>query len=254
MNKLKRWFNVNKLSLNLIKTKFMLFGKRKTDVAVQIRVDDITVERVQQNVFLGVVIDDKLSWKPHINYLRKKVAKCVGVMQRASHALNQNALLKLYNSFVMSYLTYCIEIWGNSYRSNLLPLVTLQKKAIRIVHRVKFREHTNPLFLRSSNLKFQDLVRYKTAQIMFKASKKTLPTNIQNMFHDRNVHHSYNLRGSNRLYQPKTRTTLKSMCISIQGVILWNSLAEELKASTNIVQFKRLFVKNVMSKYMEKTD
>ena len=114
MNKLKRWFNVNKLSLNLNKTKFMLFGKRKTDVAVQIRVDDITIERVQQNVFLGVVIDDKLSWKPHINYLRKKVAKCVGVMQRASHALNQNALLILYNSFVMSYLTYCIEIWGNS--------------------------------------------------------------------------------------------------------------------------------------------
>lgn len=254
MNKLKRWFNVNKLSLNLKKTKFMLFGKKKTDCAVQIKVGDITIERVQQNVFLGVIIDDKLSWKPHINYLRTKIAKCVGVMQRASHALNQNALLILYNSFIMSYLNYCIEIWGNSFKSNLLPLMTLQKKAIRIVHKVKFREHTNPLFLESSNLKLCDLVTYKTAQIMFKASKKSLPTNIQNMFHERNMHHSYNLRGSNKLYQPKTRTTLKYKCISVQGVILWNGLAEELKASTNLVQFKRLFIKNVMSKYMEETD
>lgn len=107
----------------------MSFGQKRHDVPVQIIIDNVTIEKVKQNVFLGVVIDEKITWKPHISYLQTKVAKCVGIMRRASHALNHNALLILYNSFVMSYLSYCVEVWGNCYKTNLLPLIALQKKA-----------------------------------------------------------------------------------------------------------------------------
>lgn len=254
MNKLKNWFNENKLSLNLKKTKFMLFGNRKNYNSAQLSIDSMIIERVHQNVFLGVVIDEKISWKPHISYLRTKIAKCVGVMRRASQALDHNALVTLYHSFVMSYLNYCVEVWGNCYKTNLLPLISLQKKAIRIVHKRKYNDHTNPLFLKSSDLKLLDLVNYKTAQIMFRASKKSLPSNIQKLFNDRDAHHTHNLRGSNKLYQPKVRTTLKSMCISVRGVLLWNGLAEELKGSSTIIQFKKMFKRNVMIQYLEERD
>lgn len=163
LHKLKNWFNINKLSLNLKKTKCMLFGNRRNDTPVKITINETIIDRVQQNVFLGVVIDEKLSWKPHISYLRSKVAKCVGVMKRCSFVLNQNALFILYHSFIMSYLNYCLEVWRNCYKTNLLPLVTLQKRAIRIVYKVKYNDHTNPFFFKSFNLKLLDLVRYKTA-------------------------------------------------------------------------------------------
>lgn len=251
MYKLKNWFNINKLSLNVKKTKLMLFGNRKKDMPIQITIQNTVIERVEQIVFLGVVIDEKMSWKPHICYLRSKVAKCVGVMKRCSLILNQSALLILYHSFIMSYLNYCIEVWGNCYKSNLLPLIILQKRAIRVVHKVKYNEHTNPLFLNTFNLKLYDLVNYKMAQIMYRASTNTLPVNIQNLFQDRDAHHAYNLRGSHKLYQTKVRTTLKAMCISVRGVTLWNSLSEEMKTCKNLLLFKSMFKRKVMNEYQE---
>jgi len=142
--KLKTWFNINKLSLNLNKTKIMLFSNRKCNIPVKIVIDDTLIEKVQQNTFLGVIIDEKISWKPHISYLRKKVAKCVGMMKRVCNLLNTKARLVLYHSFVMPYLYYCVEIWGNCYKTHLQPLITLQKKAIRIVSGVHHRHHSNP--------------------------------------------------------------------------------------------------------------
>lgn len=252
MNRLKNWFNKNKLSLNLKKTKLMLFGNKKADMPVQISIDNTIIERVKENLFLGIMIDEKISWKPHISYLRKKVAKCIGVMKRSCHVLNQSALLTLYHSLVMSHMSYCIEIWGNCYKTNLIPLVNLQKKAIRLVYKVHYNDHTNPLFLKSQSLKIMDLITFKTAQVMFNASKKCLPGNIQNVFKDRESH-NYNLRRINKLYQPTTNTKRKSMCISVEGVKLWNSLGDELKNCTTLSQFKSLFKKQMLKKYLEET-
>lgn len=254
LHNLKKWFNMNKLSLNLKKTKLVTFGTRKYNLPIQITVDNTIIERVQKNVFLGVVVDEKLCWKPHISHVRIKVAKCIGVMKRCSLVLNPNALFILYHSFIMAYLNYGLEVWGNCYKTNLLPLVTLQKRAIRVAHNVRYDHHTNPLFLNSSNLKLYDLVDLKIAQIMFKASKKSLPANIQALFQDRDAHHEYKLRGTNQLYQPKVRTTLKSMCISVKGVLLWNSLPEEIKMCKNLVQFKKTFKGQVLSNYQEGMD
>lgn len=255
MQTLMNWFNVNKLSLNLKKTKLMCFGFRKINTPVHIMINNTNIERIKQHGFLGVIIDEKLSWKPHINCLRSKVAKCVGVMKRCSLVLNQKSLFILYNSFIMAYLNYCLEVWGNCYKTNLLPLIVLQKRAIRIAHKVKYNDHTSPLFFKSFNLRLDDMVNYKIAQIMYKASKEILPDNIQGLFHDRDAHHSYNLRGTNQFYQTYVRTTLKSRSTSGRGITLWNKLSEEIKHSKSLTHFKKMFKRHVMLKYQkESTD
>lgn len=254
MQTLMNWFNVNKLSLNLKKTKLMCFGYQKIDIPVHIMINNTNIERVQQNVFLGVIIDEKLSWKPHINYLCSKVAKCVGVMKRCSLVLNQKSLLILYNSFIMAYLNYCLEVWGNCYKTNLLALIVLQKRAIRIAHKVKYKDHTRPLFLMSFSLRLDDMVNYKIVQIMYKASKKILPDNIQCLFHDRDAHHSYNLRGTNQFYQAYARTNLKSRSTSERGITLWNKLSEEIKNSKSLTHFKIMFKQHVMLKYQKESN
>lgn len=91
----------------------------------------------------------------------------------------------MYNSLILPYLTYCVEVWGNSYKSNTELIYKLQKKAIRFVHNVGYKEYTNPLFLKSHIIKFSELVKLKTAQIAYKARNNQLPENIQNMFSDR---------------------------------------------------------------------
>ncbi len=74
LDTLKHLFSVNKLSLNVNKTKY-IFGNRKNNMKVQIMIDNIKIERVCENKFLVVFTDHKLCWKPHVDYIKNKNIK-----------------------------------------------------------------------------------------------------------------------------------------------------------------------------------
>ena len=93
------------------------------------------------------------------------------------------------------------------------------------------------------------MVKFKTAQIIYKVNNNLLPNTIQNLFQERDSCRKYVLRGKLRLKQQRVRSTLKRMCISVEGVILWNSLDSEVKLSKNVNQFKRKFRKGVFEIY-----
>ena len=82
----------------------------------------------------------------------------------------------------MPYLNYCAENWGNSYETNLNKIFIKQKRIIRMISKVHFREHTNPLFKKLKILKLNDLIKLRTSMLMYKASNKNLPENLQSMF------------------------------------------------------------------------
>ena len=72
LNKLNEWFAEYKLSLNISKTSFMIFSKRKIDSNVQIQINNYCLERVFVTKFLGVLIDSELNWKAQIASVYKK--------------------------------------------------------------------------------------------------------------------------------------------------------------------------------------
>jgi retron-type reverse transcriptase len=79
---LNDWFMLNKLSLNVQKTNFILFGKtNKLKVSIDIAGENI--EQVQCTKFLGVLVDENLNWKNHITYLKQKLSKCIGIVYRS---------------------------------------------------------------------------------------------------------------------------------------------------------------------------
>lgn len=189
----------------------------------------------------------KINWKPHIKHLQAKVSKSIYVLNKAKHLFNYNSLRLLYCSLVLPYLDYCSEVWGNTYKSSLQAITSLQKRAIRIIHNAGYRDHTNNLFLSSNLLKFMDIVEYKTAIIMYKVQNGILPRNIQERFSDREV--SYNLRGELNLKTKFARTTLKSFTISVCGVKLWNGMQVEFKLCSSVKQFKRKYKEHLITKY-----
>lgn len=250
MCKIKKWFNRNKLSLNLSKTKIILFGNSLRNAQVQIHVDGVEIERVLEHKFLGVIIDDKLNWKSHINHIHNKISRSVSILSKVKHILDHKALHILYCSLIAPYLNYCAEVWGNTYKCSLSSIFILQKRALRIIHKTGYRDHTNPLFLKSKILKFTDLVHFLTAQIIYKAINNLLPDNILKMFSKRE--RGYNLRGELNLKHPRIRTTLKSFCISVCGVKLWNRLSKDMKQCPSMAQFKKRFKDMVFTGYRER--
>lgn len=243
------WFKQNKLSLNLSKSKMMIFGNSNTEAQEAIQIEGVVIERVHEIKFLGVIIDDRISWNSHIKYIATKISRSISVIAKVKHILNIKALHTLYNSLILPYLYYCSMIWGNTYKSTLRPIVMLQKRVIRLIHKVGFLAHTNPLFLKSKIMKFYDIVEFQSVQMLFKARHKLLPSQIQKRFHERTG--CYELRDELNFRTQKHCTTLKSFSLTVKGVQLWNNLEIVIKRSSNINLFKYKYKQKIFAKYRD---
>ncbi len=120
------WFKVNKLSLNVSKTNYMIFNGNRRGEECNISIDGMNVNRVHVTKFLGVLVDDKLSWTNQITSVCKNVAKNTSILYKVKHILNSDSLYTLYCSLVLPYLNYACEIWGNTYQTRINNVILLQ--------------------------------------------------------------------------------------------------------------------------------
>ena len=88
------------------------------------------LKRVKETIFLGVLLNENLSWKSHISHIASKISKSIGIMYKSSIYLTRLALRTLYFALVYPYLNYCVTIWGSTYLTNLNRLILLQKKSL----------------------------------------------------------------------------------------------------------------------------
>ncbi len=104
LNKLHVWLSVNKRSLNVDKTNYILFGNRKNIDNVCISMNNIIITGVRATKFLGVIIDEKLTWKDHISLVRSKLAKTVGILYRVRHFVESVCIVHivLFSVFTIS--------------------------------------------------------------------------------------------------------------------------------------------------------
>ena len=130
--KLSIWFRANKLSLNISKTNFMIFGSKHIPINSLnlLSIDRNAIERVSTVKFLGVVIDDKLSWGPHIKLVAIKLSKGLGILYRVRFCVPASILWIIYDSLIYPYLTYCTLVWGGAYPSLKKSIVVLQNKIV----------------------------------------------------------------------------------------------------------------------------
>ena len=206
LKKVAEWIKANKLSLNLKKTKCMLFSNSLDSLPGNVTFDTTILDEVSSITFLGVCVDNKLSWKCHINNICKTISRNIGVMNKLKYCLPTSALKTLYSSLILPYLNYGVLAWGNTYQTCLDKLFLLQKKALRIVFNLHIRAHTDALFLEHKILKLKDLYSFQLGQFMFKYNNNHLPKIFNDSFH-RNSHvHKYPTRRSNEFHLPLLRT------------------------------------------------
>ena len=241
LSEMSDWLKVNKLSLNVKKTHYMLLtSKRNQKPSVSIAIDGHSIDEVQYTRFLGVYIDNKLNWKKHIAYISGKVSRGIGLIVKARKVLNASALITLYYSFIYPFFTYCNHVWGCAYESNLHSLVLLQKRIVRIITSSKYRDHSEPLIERLKLLKIGDINKYVLGKFMYRLYNNEVPTMFHAMFQKVRSVHGYETRQSNHLYIPKVRTNLGKCKLSYRGPMIWNSiLAAEINPETSGAVFAK---------------
>ena len=197
LSNIASWLKIDKLSLNVNKTQFMMFSRKQNQIEnIVIRIEGQIIERVTQTKFLGVIIDEKLTWRNHVNHISTKTAKGIGILIKARFCLNRETLVYLYYTFTNTwpypYLTCCNSMWGYSFLYNSNRLHLLQKKAVRIISQVNWKTHTEPLFKDLEILPIKDINIYIIAQLMFRFHNGKLPeifdsfftTNYEIHYHD----------------------------------------------------------------------
>ena len=164
------WFKANKLALNEAKTKFVIFHKprNKPPSSFKLVLNNIDIERVEFTKFLGVLIQENLSWKHHIDYISNKVSKATAILAKLKHYLPKYVLSIIYNSLCLSHMSYALSVWGATPKSSMKRLLKLQKKGIRHVCNAKYNAHTYPLFKKERILVIDDLFKIHCTKIMYK--------------------------------------------------------------------------------------
>ena len=111
LEKISQWMKVNKLYLYVSKTKCIVLGVRKKMVSkYHITLNGEDIEQVDNIKFLGACIDCKLTWNYHVQFVRKKISKALGILYKAKTRVKHDTMLTLYKYFIYPYIMCCIDV------------------------------------------------------------------------------------------------------------------------------------------------
>lgn len=199
----------------------------------------VKIYEVHSFKYLGVYIDSSLSWKNHVQYTKKKVAKSIGILSKARKYLDKKHLLNLYYAFTYPYLSYGIQIWGGTYESTLLPLYRLQKIAIRKINNLAYKLSTKPFFKNLKILKLHQIYKYSVGIFIYKVRNHLCPSMFDNFFQTNDLIHSHFTRQRTNLHSNTCNTNFIKHNIKNTGVRIWNSFPSYIKTVNKIDNFKR---------------
>ena len=239
LQNLYEWMSINKLSLNIKKTKFMIFSAKKSpEIEDDVLINGHVIEKVEKFKFLGVIIDSHLKWMDHIHHIKKKISKGLGILYKAKRLLNPCTLLTLYYSFMYPYFLYCIEVWGNAANNSLLSLLKLQKRALRLIKSVPIRTTSEPLFKSLELLNVYKLYYFRVGMLMFKMAANKVPKCMHEFFKTTTEVHSRLTRQKDKLYLPFTRLEIVKKSIRYKGVTVWNNICDNIQTNCSLYCFK----------------
>ena len=147
--------------------------------------------------FLGVTIDNKLTWSAHINNIITKLSTNEILLGKSKHLMNQDAKRLIYFTHIHSHLTYANTVWSNHItgKHKKKTIEKIQKYCMRIITRSPPNTHTDPLFKSQKIMKFEELRRLEQCNLIYKIKNKLLPKPILELFNSlgKKTHH-YNTR------------------------------------------------------------
>ena len=190
----------------------------------------------QSNItkFLGVYIDDHLTWKHHISYVCKQIAKSIGIIFRSRFFLSSTTKLTLYYTLIYPYIVYCNCAWSSTYVSNLNRIYYLQKRAVRAITNSDYRAHSAPLFSKLGILDIFQVNTFEIAKFMFYYRNNLLPPLLLNLFVTNSQIHNYGTRTASNYRTHLCRTNLKQFTILYQGPKIWNSFPVSVTRLSNL--------------------
>ena len=237
------WLKLNRLSLNTLKTKAMLFHTPQKHVTYpKLIINSQEIEFVKDFNYLGICIDENSKWKTHTDIVSKKISKTLGILSRLKYYLPKDVLLNIYNALILPFLNYGITVWGG--QSN--RTFKLQKRAVRLITNSRYNAHTDPLFRQLKLLKIKDIMMVHDLKFCFKYMNNLLPAYFYTIFETNDELHSHNTRQHGDFRLPAVRHDFARLSIRYRFPVRFNKMKINFKSKIfthSLDGFKR-YVKN----------
>ena len=239
LQKLSKYFSNNLLSLNLSKTKFMVFhsSRRTLPPLSNPTLGSDIVEQVTTFKYLGVYLDSTLSWDAHIQQVCNKASFLCGVLRRTNNFLPCRVLLQFYHAHIHSRLSYLILSWGRACKSKLKKLQTVQNRCIKAIFKLP---HLYPSVQLYANLP------HKILPIVEICELQTLLL-VHDILNNVTTHHNlliqttsrtHNTRRVNDLVLIRASSSFGQKRFSVIGPSKFNNLPRDLQQISSRYSFK----------------
>ena len=207
----------------------MLFYKPPRKIHIpNIKPNNNDIDHVKEFNFLGLLINNNLTWKTHVNKICNKMSQSVGIINCLKTTLPNNILLALYNTLILPHIHYCILAWGYDFKR----VYKLQKRVLRIIDKCPIFSHTDPIFIKFTLLKVNHIFELNQHKFVFKCIHSNVPDFFKDFCPDQITNlHNYNTRNCLNIKQIETRREFRKKCLRYD-------LIQKINHTPNIIHDK----------------
>lgn len=240
---LNTWFESNKLTLNLKKSKCMIIhpNQKAKKHSLNITLNNVQIEQVQSFEYLGLTIQEDLHWDLQISKICTKMSRIAGVMGRLGNNVHNQFLTSIYYAHIQSHISYMSPIWGHSLtEQQTASLQVAQNNAIRSIFRKEYYGHgLSTIQIRRTHNIFtvRQVIKYNTAVLAFKIDKKIIKTDL--VINLRADMSRYITRNAHSMHQRSFRTNIGRFCTSRVVAVEYNQIPNSIKNSETLNNFKK---------------
>ena len=159
---------------------------------------------------------------------------------QSKNYFSTTALIKLYHAFIVPYLIYCVEVWGNALSKHVQPLIKLQNKILKIItpsHRFINKEQ---LYAHSGIIPFNLLVKHKINLLMYKLSDDNIPKPLLNIYKSNKEIHTHFTKQANHFRSRRGNPEFVYRTFAFQSVFILNKIIQNIDINVHITRFKHL--------------
>lgn len=238
MKNISNYFKKNKLKMNVNKTKAMMISNKKVNTSnVSIKIDNEIIEFVSEIKYLGVIIDSKLNFEKHVDYICKKASRKVGVLNRIKNKIKTEQRICLYKSIIAPHFEYCPTIIFLLNETQIARLQKIQNRAMRAVMRVNRRTSIKLMLDTLGWLSVRQRSILLTLQFIHKIKLGLTPNYLCDILTKNSERHNYNLRNVEQFAIPNYKKKSNQNSLFYKGLQLYNGLNEETKNENRLKIF-----------------
>ena len=237
------WFIANKLTLNIDKTSFIIFRSKRNSIKNlpdTIGHENIKIKRETKIKYLGLTLEEHLSWDQHTNEICNKLKCLFPLFYNIRQYLDKDNIRNIYYTMIYSRIKYGSIITGQTTNENINKIQTLQNKLLKVLYYKNYRYSTNNLHTELSILKFNDLINQETLSFLYKYVHDKLPSVFDNYFSHRNeLSEMIEEQRKRRFIFPMYKTDMGKSSIKYVASKLFNEKAPLLKLNISIKTFRK---------------